>query len=128
VTHTLIRAYRETDASAVGVLIAETYADYNLGFLDPEEVGAYLGPFQHADSSDPGHRQAIADAIRNHTVLVAERDNEVVGVLRGRPECLASLFVRGDCHRQGIGRELVHQFERGATEGGVKVIRVAATL
>jgi len=83
VTHTLIRAYRETDASAVGVLIAETYADYNLGFLDPEEVGAYLGPFQHADSSDPGHRQAIADAIRNHTVLVAERDNEVVGVLRG---------------------------------------------
>ena len=127
-TRTVIRAYQEPDAPAVGLLIADTYADYNLDFLDPEEVGAYLGPFRHADSADPEHRQAIADAIYSHTVLVAERDGKVVGVLRGRPGRLASLFVCGDCQRQGIGRQLVNHFEQGAIEAGVKVIRVAVTL
>jgi GNAT superfamily N-acetyltransferase len=49
-------------------------------------------------------------------------------VLRGREERLGSLFVRGDRHRQGIGRELVERFERASLELGVQVIRVAATL
>jgi GNAT superfamily N-acetyltransferase len=49
-------------------------------------------------------------------------------VLRGRKERLASLFVRGDHHRQGIGRRLVEQFEQECMRQGATVIRVAATL
>ena len=51
-----------------------------------------------------------------------------MGVLRGRKERLGSLFVRGDRHRQGIGRKLVGHFERASRREGVEVIRVAATL
>lgn len=123
-----IRPYDERDAEAVGRLIAETYARFNLAFVPPDDLGRFLGPFRHAGSADPAHRAAIAGAIRSATVLAAVDDGEIVGVPRGRPERLASLFVRGDHHRQGLGRRLVERFETESRDSGAKVIRVAATL
>lgn len=123
-----IRDYRENDAPAVGQLIADTYGQYNLSFASPEEKALLLGPFQHARSMARAHQEAIAQTIRSEMVFVAEADGEIVGVLRGRRERLASLFVRGDYHRQGIGRRLVEHFERQSIAQGVAVIRLASTL
>lgn len=123
-----IRPYRETDAERVGRLIAETYSKFNLTFATPEELAKLLGPFRHAWSAEPAHREAISQVIRSPLVFVAEEDGEIVGVLRGRRERLASLFVRGDHHRRGIGRRLVEQFEQACMQGEPTVIRVAATL
>jgi GNAT superfamily N-acetyltransferase len=125
---TRIRPYDERDARVVGQLIADTYLEFNLSFAPPGERRLFLGPFQHARSSEPAHQAAIGRVIRSEIVLVAERDGEIVGVLRGRQERLASLFVRGDCHRQGIGRGLVEHFEQACQRQGTTVIRVAATL
>jgi GNAT superfamily N-acetyltransferase len=131
-TEIIVRDYQESDAPSIGRLIADTYATYNLNFLPPEQIGPFLGPFQHARSADPADQAAVAQVIRSEMVYVAERVSEtgveIVGVLRGRKERLASLFVRGDCHRQGVGRALVEQFERASHAMGVQVIRVAATL
>ena len=123
-----IRPYRETDADCVGALIANTYAQFNLAFAPPEERDKLLGPFRHARSSDLAHREAIAQAIRSEMVFVAEDEGEIVGVLRGRKERLGSLFVRGDCHRRGIGRMLVERFEQECLRLGVTQIKVASTL
>jgi GNAT superfamily N-acetyltransferase len=123
-----IRRYREDDAQDVGRLIAGTYGEFNLSFAPPGDRGAFLGPFQYAYSPDQGHQEAIARAIRSEMVFVAEEEGEIVGVLRGRRERLASLFVRGDRHRQGIGRRLVKRFEQESLAQGVGVIRVASTL
>jgi GNAT superfamily N-acetyltransferase len=125
---TAIRPYRESDAESVGRLIAETYSRFNLSFATPEELGKLLGPFRHAWSSEPAHREAVAQVIRAPLVFVAQEDDEIVGVLRGRKERLASLFVRGDHHRQGIGRRLAEQFEQECMRQETTVIRVAATL
>lgn len=125
---TTIRAYKERDAEAVGKLIADTYSAFNLGFVPTEELDLFLGPFRHARSEEESHREAIARVIHSAMVFVAEEGGEIVGVLRGRRERLASLFVRGDHHRQGIGRMLVERFESESRKQGVKVIRVAATL
>lgn len=127
-TALIIRDYRENDAPSVGRLIADTYGEYNLAFLPADSRGPFLGPFRHARSPEPAHQAAIAQAIRSEMVFVAEVDGEIVGVLRGRKERLGSLFVRGDRHRQGIGRALVEHFERASRAQGVQVIRVAATL
>jgi len=127
-TEVTIRDYRESDAPSVGRLIADTYATYNLDYLPPKARGPFLGPFEHARSREPAHQAAIAEVIRSEMVFVAEEDGEIVGVLRGRIERLGSLFVRGDRHRQGIGRRLVEHFERASRVKGVEVIRVAATL
>jgi GNAT superfamily N-acetyltransferase len=123
-----IRRYLEADAQSVGQLIADTYGAFNLSFASPAERGRFLGPFQHARSPERAHQEAIARVIRSEMVFVAEEDGEILGVLRGRKERLGSLFVRGDRHRQGIGRRLVERFEQECLAQGVTVIRVASTL
>lgn len=124
----VIRPYLESDAPAVGQLIHDTYSAFNLAFADPVELPKLLGPFQHAGSTAPAHREAIAQVIRAPMIYVAEDGGEVVGVLRGRSGRLASLFVRGDRHRRGIGRRLVARFEEESRRLGVSEVRLAATL
>jgi GNAT superfamily N-acetyltransferase len=124
----VIRPYRDSDAPTVGELIAATYTEFNLSFASPDELRKLLGPFRHAWSAEPAHRDAIAQVIRSPVVLVAEEDGEIVGVLRGRAGRLASLFVRGDSHRRGVGRRLVETFEDDRVRQGDQVIRVASTL
>lgn len=122
------RRYRESDAPAVGRLIADTYSRFNLDWASPDELAKLLGPLRHAGSADPVHLEAIAQVLRAPMVYVAEDGGDVTGVLRGRPGRLASLFVRGDRHRQGIGRRLVERFEAESARQGVRVIHLASTL
>jgi len=125
---TTIRGYRESDARSIGRLIADTYSEFNLSFAPPEGRGPFLGPFRHARSLQKAHQEALARVIRSEMVFVAEDEGEIVGVLRGRKDRLASLFVRGDHHRQGIGRRLVERFEQECLRQRATAIRVAATL
>ena len=125
---THIREYLEQDAESAGMLIADTYAKFNLRFATPEQRDRLLGPFLHAHSQDPVHREAIVRVIHSRTVLVAEDEGEIVGVLRGSKDRLHSLFVRSDCHRQGIGRALLDQFEQACLQLGGGVIRLASSL
>lgn len=122
-----IRDYREEDAAEIGRLIATTYTAFNLAFASPEQLVLLLGPFQHVGSADPGHRAAISQVIRSEMVFVADDVGAIAGVLRGRIDCLASLFVRGDYHRKGIGRALVKRFEEEVRRRGGTKIRLTAT-
>jgi predicted N-acetyltransferase YhbS len=123
-----IRPYREDDAERAGILIADTFGAFNLSYAPPNEQQRLLGPFRNARSTDPAHRQAIAEIIRAEVFLVAEDEGAIVGVLRGRKERLQSLFVAGSHHRRGIGRRLVELFEEACRQQGAARIRVAATL
>jgi GNAT superfamily N-acetyltransferase len=123
-----IREYSEKDAEPVGKLIAETYSRFNLVNLSPEDVELCLGPFQHAWSQDEKHKEKIASVIRSEWVFVAVDGDEIVGVLRGRKERLASLFVRDDHHRQGVAMKLVERFEEECQKYAPMVIRLSATV
>ena len=129
-----IRRYQKSDVEQVGILIAETYGDFNLSEMTPEKRQAMLGPFAFARSSAPEHRDAIAEAIEAPAVWVAEQDGEIIGVLRGGRvdhlgrTVLSSLFVSGEHHRQGIGRALVERFEGEYIAKGVRVFKLSATL
>lgn len=124
----LIRNYIDSDAIQVGILIADTYSEFNLSFASPEQKKAFLGPFQHARSSEKIHQEAIADVIKASMVFIAEMDGVIVGVLRGKKDKLQSLFVRGDVHRQGIGRKLVNRFEQECALQGSRKIILMSTL
>lgn len=123
-----IRDYTENDARQVGILIADTYTTFNLSFLQAGELPAFLGPFQHAHSFDPAHQRAIVDILHSPMMYIAELDGEIAGVLRGRRERLASLFVGQPYQRQGIASALVTRFETESRNMGVRWIRVAATV
>lgn len=124
----LIRNYTKSDAIQVGVLIADTYSEYNLSFASPTQKKAFLGPFQHARSPEISHQDAIADVLQASMVFVAEMDGVIVGVLRGRKDKLQSLFVKGNVHRQGIGRRLVNRFEQECAAQGSRKIILMSTL
>jgi GNAT superfamily N-acetyltransferase len=124
----IIRDYQESDAASVGRLIADTYSTFNLAFASPEQRDSFLGPFQYAHSPEPAHQAEIARILQAEMVFVAEKDGEIAGVLRGRKDKLQSLFVRGDLHRQGIGRGLVARFEQECLRQGAGEIRLMATL
>jgi GNAT superfamily N-acetyltransferase len=128
--HVKIRRYRESDLAEVGRLIADTFRRFNLSYALPAEQEKLLGPFRHAHSKDEGHQRGIAATIRAPLVLVAEdeEDDAVVGVLRGSPGRLHSLFVREACHRRGIGRQLMNAFERQVREAGRDKITLQSTL
>ena len=123
-----IRNYTENDTQEVGRLIADTYFEFNLSFASPEDRNLMLGPFRHAHSSDEAHRKAIIEILRSPMFYVAESNGNIAGILRGRKERLASLFVHKDFHHLGIGRELVEHFEAASARQGVSVVRLAATL
>jgi GNAT superfamily N-acetyltransferase len=128
----LIRDYiEESDSSAVGRLIADTFSEFNLTFAPTEERNHYLGPFQYARSLETAHQAEIARLIRAEMVYVAEEDGEIVGVLRGKKSTtgrLLSLYVRGDRHWHGIGRKLVERFEQDCLWERIRQIRLSSTL
>jgi len=47
-----IRCYQESDAESVGRLIADTYGEFNLSYMPPEERGPFL-----VRSGTPGRRR-----------------------------------------------------------------------
>jgi GNAT superfamily N-acetyltransferase len=124
----IVRPYRPSDAPGAGRLIADTFGEFNLAYASPAERELLLGPFCHARSQEPHHQEAIAEALEAEMVYVAENEGDVVGILRGRADKLQSLFVRGDHHRQGIGRQLVERFERECLRQGSTAVKVQATL
>jgi GNAT superfamily N-acetyltransferase len=123
-----IRNYTKSDAPAVGLLIKDTYSEFNLDFLPPDELPPYLGPFAYAGQDDPQRLEDIHLVILSEMVFVAEVDGQITGVLRGRLNRLGSLFVASAYQRRGIGRALVEHFESAVRKQGSGVIRVAASL
>ena len=123
-----IRDYQEDDNTAVGILIADVYSEFNLDFASPEERILLLGPYYHARSKEAEHQRAVAAVVRSPMCYVAEVEGVIAGVLRGRRERLASLFVQKDYHRQGVGRKLVGHFEGESARQGVMIIRLASTI
>jgi len=125
-----IRRYRRSDAFSVGHLIAKTFRRFNLSYAPPAEQEKLLGPFRHASSDNPKHQERIATLIQAPTVLVAEDKEQgaIVGVLRGSPGRLHSLFVRESHHRRGVGRRLMAAFEREVRKDGGDKITMQATL
>ncbi len=123
-----IRDYQKSDAQVVGLLIKDTYSEFNLDFLSPAELAPYLGPFAFAGQEDPDRLEDLHAVIRSELVYVAEIDGVIAGVLRGRLNRLGSLFVAKEFQGQGIGRALVEHFESAVRQDGSQVIRVASSL
>lgn len=124
----IIRDYRKDDTPEVGLLIKKTYSEFNLDFLEKEQLPAYLGPFAFAGDGDPVHQQVIDRMIQSQFVYLAEVEGVIAGVLRGRMDRLGSLFVAKEFHRQGIARGLVEHFEETVRQKKGSVIKVASSL
>ena len=123
-----IRSYHASDSVEVGRLIADTFRGFNLSYASAEEQEKLLGPFRHAYSDDAELQERIAGLISAPWVWVAAEGDAILGVLRGSPGRLHSLFVRESRHRRGIGRRLMSAFERKVRKAGNNKITLQSTL
>jgi GNAT superfamily N-acetyltransferase len=123
-----IRPFRAADAAVVGRLIADTFREFNLSYAPAEEQEMLLGPFRHARSRSAARRAEISRLIRAPWVLVAVSDDRIVGVLRGSPGRLHSLFVQKRVQGRGIGRRLMKAFERRCRKAGATEITMQSSL
>jgi len=123
-----IRKYRRSDAVSVGRLIADTFREFNLDYAAPDEQEKLLGPFRDARSRSPKKLAVVARMIEATWVWVATENDQILGVLRGSPGRLHSLFVAKRAHRRGIGRKLMETFEKASSESGAAKITMQATL
>ncbi|MGB2982956.1 MAG: GNAT family N-acetyltransferase [Candidatus Bipolaricaulia bacterium] len=123
-----IRSYRASDSIEVGRLIADTFREFNLSYASTEEQEKLLGPFRHAHSDDSEHQARIAAVIESPWILVAVDPGEIIGVLRGSPGRLHSLFVSKKRHGCGIGHQLMTAFERKVRKAGAEAITLQSSL
>ena len=93
-----IRKYKIDDAAEVGLLIKNTYSQFNLNYMPMKECPPFLGPFQHADNPTPEQLQAIQDMIWSEVVLVSSVPGKSLvccgaGSIVWAPSLLALIFI-----------------------------------
>jgi len=113
-----IRNYREKDLYQSASLVSETFGKFN--FKDnPSDVSrdyaAYYDPSINLDDI----RKRFEDTA---LFFVAEKNRQIVGVLRAIENRIVNLFVHENSHRQGIGKRLIHRYERECKKRGYQKI------
>ena len=113
-----IRKYRESDLQQAASLVNKTFRNFN--FKDnpkdaSHDYAAYYDPSINLDD--------IRKRFKNTGIFfVAEKNSQIVGILRAVENRIVNLFVHGDFHKQGIGRSLVDRYEKEGKKRGYQKI------
>ena len=114
-----------TNLPELAHLISRTYQSFNNQEGSPQAVKNYLQQFNLEENSLADLQKRFNSSTINFAAFV---DGKMVGIVRGRKDRLVNLFVAGEFHRQGIGRELVRRFEESSKKEQAKVIKIRASL
>ncbi|MCG3181930.1 MAG: hypothetical protein BIFFINMI_04376 [Phycisphaerae bacterium] len=120
-----IRKYQASDFDEAATLVHEVYAK----FVAPD--GTAEGARWWLDYLNPAgdNREKLRTRWAEETIgYVAVSGRRIVGIVMGTTEELKRLFVKESLHSRGIGRSLMHRFERECRRRGAKRYRVVASL
>jgi predicted N-acetyltransferase YhbS len=103
-----------------------TFEKYNgSDFFSEDGVQKTLDFF---DPSKNTEKELQEKFTKTSIFYVAEENNKIVGMIRGLPNKISSLFVDETQHNKGIGKKLMLQFEKEAKEKKSEYIKVKASL
>ena len=119
-----IRKFQKNDMDEVASLAMRTFSKYNKAdYFKKEAINDMMDRF------NPRKNPHLAQDFQKTPIFyVAEENNKIIGMVRGRIGKLTTLFVEGKQHKKGIGRKLVERFEREAKRQGSKKIKINASL
>lgn len=102
-----IRKYNERDLCQVALLISETFRKYNYSSHEQAASDEYVKFYDPSRGTEEIRKRFdLADEF-----LVAEVDEQIVGMLRANKNRILNLFVGSDYHKQRIGKQLIQRFE-----------------
>ena len=113
-----IRKYKQKDLSQAAVLISETFRKFNFKDNTPDAAKGYVAFY------DPSlNRTEIKARFDDSTLfLVAERHDQIVGILRAVDNRIVNLFVNEKYHKNGIGIRLIQRYEKECKKLGHREI------
>jgi histone acetyltransferase (RNA polymerase elongator complex component) len=121
-----IRKFRKQDTKEVALLAMNTFEKYNgSDFFSKDGVEKTLDFFDPSKNTEKELQEKFA---KTPIFYVAEENNKIVGMIRGLPNKISSLFVDETQHKKGVGKKLMLQFEKEAKEKKSEYIKVKASL
>lgn len=116
-----IRKYKKVDLEEVANLIYKTFKKFNSNEKTKgvEEYSEFYTPRKE------NLYQINKQFSKSNIFLVAENNEQIIGLIRGNKERISNLFVGGDYHKKGIGTKLIIAFEKEALKNNSKLIKAA---
>jgi|SRR3989344_901768 len=118
-----IRKFKPNDTKAIARVIKKTFLKYNHNEGSKKDIKKYVSRFDDNKLSE-FKKKLETDPI----LLVAEKNKEIVGVVRGDKNRVWNLFVDGKYHGKGIGKKLMNKFEDRAIKSGSNHINIMSSL
>lgn len=119
-----IRKFKKKDTANTALLMVNVYKKFNQGEATKKGLQEYV------NSIHP--KKVPLDKLYkklNKTIAFVATDKEkIIGVVRGTPDRINSLFVEGKYQKQGVGKKLVEFFVSAAKKQGAKFIKVRSSV
>ncbi|MBL4694604.1 GNAT family N-acetyltransferase [Candidatus Gracilibacteria bacterium] len=119
-----IRKFSKKDTTEVALLMVNVYKEFNREEATKSGWEDYLNTV-HPDKVP---FEKLYNKLNKAVAFVAIDRGKVIGIVRGTPERINSLFVNGKYQGKGIGKKLVGKFLDAAKKLGVKDVRVRSSV
>ena len=113
-----IRKYREKDLNQAASLVSESFRSFNFKDNPPDVSQEYAAYYDPSINLNDIRKRFEATSL----FLVAEKNSQIVGMLRAIENRIVNLFVHENFHKQGIGKRLIHRYERECKKRGYQKI------
>jgi len=118
------RKFRDQDVKDVAMLMPRVYKEFNSEEATPEKIQEF---YDYIDPRKNSNKELL-QKIKRPVFFVATDNSKIIGIIRGMPDRVTSLFVEGKYHKQGIGKKLFEFFQKEAIKQDSKSIKVRASL
>ncbi len=122
---TKIRKFKVSDTKKVASLIRNTFLKFNIKESSKKGIDDYINFY----NTDRENIKKLEEIFSESPILFVAIDNEkVIGIVRGNKNKLTNLFILGEYHNRGFGRNLIKKFENEAKKIGSRKIKIKSSL
>ena len=119
-----IKKFTKKDTANTALLMVHVYKKFNQGEATKKGLQEYV------DSVHPDKvpLDKLYKKLNKPIAFVATDKEKIIGIVRGTPDRINTLFVDGRYQKQGVGKKLVEFFVSAAKKKGIKFIRVRSSV
>lgn len=119
-----IRKYKASDLEQCANLVKKTFNKFNCKECTKKGLKWYLEFYDYKNN-----KEKIKETFSKAKIFfVAEHNNKIIGLIRGKENRISNFFVNEKYHGRGLGRKLIERFEKQAKKLKSKKIKVKASI
>jgi len=121
------RKFKEDDIKSVAKIKESVFKKFNKDeYFKKDAVLKYL---ERTNPKKPKKELLEVFRISKDSIFfVAENKGKIIGYISGRKNKIGNLFVLGNFHKKGIGKELICLFEKEAKKQNSKFIKINSSI